>query len=43
VKLCLAPWDSFDFGHLKKPVEIEQAAFITVAGEAMLNPKEIFA
>jgi type IV pilus assembly protein PilM len=39
----LAPWDSFDFGHLKKPVEIEQAAFITVAGEAMLNPKEIFA
>lgn len=39
----LSPWDNFDFGRLKKPSELEQSAYITVAGEAMLNPKEIFA
>jgi len=39
----LAPWESFDFGRLKKPTELEQSAYITVAGEAILNPKEIFA
>jgi type IV pilus assembly protein PilM len=39
----LTPWDSFDFGHLKKPTELEQSAFVTVAGEAILRPQEIFA
>jgi type IV pilus assembly protein PilM len=38
----LDPASSFDFGHLKQPSELEQSAFITVAGEAILNPKEIF-
>jgi len=39
----LLPWDKFDFGELKKPDELEQSAFITVAGEAILDPKGIFA
>jgi type IV pilus assembly protein PilM len=39
----LAPWNSLDFGSLKKPSELEQSAYITVAGEAILNPKDIFA
>lgn len=39
----LSPWAGFDFGHLKKPTELEQSAYITVAGEAILNPKEILA
>lgn len=40
--LTLDPWDSLDFGNLKKPSELHQSAFITVAGEAILNPKEIY-
>lgn len=39
----LDPWSTFDFGHLKKPSELEQSAYITVAGEAILDPREIFA
>ncbi|HVO86667.1 MAG TPA: type IV pilus assembly protein PilM [Candidatus Binatia bacterium] len=38
----LNPWQNLDFGHLKKPSELEQSAYITVAGEASLNPKDIF-
>jgi type IV pilus assembly protein PilM len=40
--LTLDPWDNLDFGDLKKPSELQQSAFITVAGEAILNPKEIY-
>jgi hypothetical protein len=39
----LHPWDNLDFGNLKKPSELQQSAFITVAGEAILNPQEIYA
>ncbi|MDB5160921.1 MAG: hypothetical protein JWO96_301 [Candidatus Saccharibacteria bacterium] len=39
----LDPWQNLDFGHLKKPGELEKSTFITVAGEAILTPKEIFA
>ncbi len=39
----LDPWSNFDFGNLKKPGDQEKSAYITVAGEAILSPKEIFA
>jgi type IV pilus assembly protein PilM len=38
----LDPWSNLDFGHLKKPSELHQSAYITVAGEAILNPREIY-
>jgi type IV pilus assembly protein PilM len=38
----LDPWSNLDFGHLKKPPELHQSAYITVAGEAILNPREIY-
>jgi type IV pilus assembly protein PilM len=38
----LNPWPNLDFGSLKKPPELERSAYITVAGEAMLKPSEIF-
>lgn len=38
----LSPWDNLNFGNLKKPAEMQKSAFITVAGEAILNPKEIY-
>ena len=37
----LDPWQNLDFGQLKKPAELHQSAYITVAGEAILNPGEI--
>jgi type IV pilus assembly protein PilM len=39
----LDPWQNLNFGHLKKPAHLEQSAYITVAGEAILSPKEVFA
>jgi type IV pilus assembly protein PilM len=39
---AINPWDNLDFGQLKKPAELRKSAFITVAGESMLNPSEIF-
>ena len=41
--LTLSPWDDLNFGNLKKPSELHKSAFITVAGEAILNPQEIYA
>ena len=39
----LNPWDNLDFGSLKKPAFLQQSAYITVAGEAFLNPEGIYA
>ncbi|MBA3757390.1 type IV pilus assembly protein PilM [Candidatus Saccharibacteria bacterium] len=38
----LEPWHKIDFGNLALPDDIERSMYITVAGEALLNPKEIF-
>lgn len=38
----LDPWQNLDFGQLKKPADLHQSAYITVVGEAMLSPGEIF-
>ncbi|HET9850160.1 MAG TPA: pilus assembly protein PilM [Candidatus Saccharimonadales bacterium] len=38
----LDPWKKIDFGHLKRPSSLEQAAFNTAAGEALLDPPEIY-
>jgi len=39
----LDPWDNLNFGHLKKPSELQKSAFITVTGEAILDPQGIYA
>lgn len=39
----LDPWHSIDFAELKPPSEVERSMFITVAGEAILQPKEVYA
>ena len=39
---ALNPWPNLDFGSFKKPPELERSAYITVAGEALLGPLEIF-
>jgi len=38
----LNPWPGFDFGSIKHPTELEQPAYLTVAGAALLKPGEIF-
>lgn len=38
----LDPWHKIDFGNLPLPDEIERSVYITVAGEALLSPREIF-
>lgn len=38
----LEPWHKIDFGNLQLPDEIKRSIFITVAGEAFIDPKEIF-
>lgn len=38
----LDPWQNLDFGQLKKPSELHQSAYMTVVGEAMLSPEELF-
>lgn len=38
----LNPWPNLNFGSLKKPPELQQSAYITVAGEAILNPEAIY-
>jgi type IV pilus assembly protein PilM len=38
----LDPWQNLDFGQLKKPSDLHQSAYITVAGEAILSPEELF-
>ena len=39
----LEPWDKIDFGGLPLPNDIQRSMYITVAGEAFLNPRGIFA
>jgi type IV pilus assembly protein PilM len=39
----LDPWQKFDFSEVTGLGELEKSMYITVAGEAILNPKEIFA
>jgi type IV pilus assembly protein PilM len=36
------PWDSLDFGHLQQPNDIQKSMYITVAGLALIDPKEIW-
>lgn len=38
----LDPWRQLDFGELKPPSEVERSMYVTVAGEAILKPKDIF-
>ncbi len=38
----LDPWQNLDFGNLKTPSELHKSAYITVAGEAILDPEEIY-
>lgn len=38
----LDPWQSIDFAELKPPSEVDRSMFVTVAGEAVLQPKEIY-
>jgi type IV pilus assembly protein PilM len=39
----LDPWPALDFGRLPKLSEVERSAYLTAAGEAIVNPKEILA
>jgi type IV pilus assembly protein PilM len=39
----LEPWQGFEFGHLPLPPDIDKAIYITAAGEAVLNPREVLA
>lgn len=39
----LEPWQRLDFGALPKPPQEQQAEYLTVAGNAILNPEAIFA
>jgi len=38
----LDPWSHLNFGSLNQPGEQDRSIYLTVAGEAILNPKEIF-
>ncbi|MBI2592109.1 type IV pilus assembly protein PilM [Candidatus Saccharibacteria bacterium] len=38
----LDPWRNIDFGDLRPPSGLDSSTYITVAGEAILNPAEIF-
>lgn len=37
------PWASLNFGNLAMPDELDRPLYLTVAGEAILNPKEVLA
>lgn len=39
----LDPWDKVDFGKLEPPSQLAKSMYLTVAGEAILTPEEIFA
>lgn len=39
----LDPWHQLDFGPLRPPTTVERSMYITVAGEAIIQPKEVFA
>jgi type IV pilus assembly protein PilM len=42
VRMC-DPWQRLEFGDLQPPSPIEKSMYVTVAGLAMMEPKEIFA
>lgn len=42
VRMC-NPWQELDFGGLQPPNSVEKSMYITVAGLALLEPKEVFA
>ncbi len=42
VRAC-NPWGQLDFKKLQQPTKIEQPVYITVAGLALINPREVFA
>ncbi|MDB5185952.1 MAG: Pilus assembly protein PilM [Candidatus Saccharibacteria bacterium] len=42
VRMC-DPWQHLDFSGLQPPNTIEKSMYVTVAGLALLNPKEAFA
>lgn len=39
----LDPWNKIDFSNMLPPAEFERPMYLTVAGEAVLKPEEIFA
>ncbi len=41
VRMC-NPWESLPFGNLQPPNQVEKSTYITVAGLALMNPKEVF-
>lgn len=38
----LDPWPNIDFGDLAPPTDLASSMYVTVAGEAILSPQEIF-
>jgi type IV pilus assembly protein PilM len=42
VRMC-NPWQELDFGGLQPPNSVEKSMYVTVAGLALLEPKEAFA
>lgn len=42
VRMC-NPWQKLDFGGLQPPSSIEKTMYVTVAGLALIEPREIFA
>lgn len=42
VRMC-DPWQNLNFNGLQPPNPIEKSMYVTVAGLALINPKEIFA
>lgn len=36
------PWSHLGFSHLQPPSNVERSMYVTVAGLALINPKEIF-
>jgi type IV pilus assembly protein PilM len=41
VRMC-DPWQNLDFGRLQAPNNTEKSMYVTVAGLALIQPKEIF-
>lgn len=41
VRMC-DPWQNLDFGGLQPPSNVEKSMYVTVAGSALLNPREIY-
>lgn len=41
VRMC-DPWQHLDFSNLQPPNTVEKSMYVTVAGLALLNPKEVY-